>query len=763
MATEYSMALAASDVLQNNYRVLNRMYRLGMFEYPVAERLTDGEGRPLRVLVPDDGMGKAEISQNIGWLEAIDNSPPWTLSPPPATLAPGWRWSKINEAAQGLYELALPLLPQWPQLFTDTFCLPIRALALSYEIHDYLLSVDKKQSEFFVIWAGEIVPDVDGYVRANYPVEDPARRLRLTKDLIIIALCGINELYRRHDTQAYERAREMLKSVETYLHGPLRRQQKRESFGLIGLTSYLSGRVAFALGLPDAKRAFLLSTEAYANRVYQKEEARDRGEISAQEYEETRLVSLRRSALAAALGTGYLAIARSRVTEALQSVTLARGVLKQNCGQIYAAYTEFIYGQAKRALGSSDLTELKQVKRLFRRCAKVFEMIVPHSHYPCRVQVERAILSHYLAQCHERAFQQRLPQGEFKLPERAQMRLTKFYSVGIGLLSQVIEYAKVDPDTPARIRNPRMLAEAHYLRSHLHRYRSMLLGDDRAGNIEELKTAVEDAEAALKYAEGMIELECEAYVALGAAYSALAASRRPKGNGSSSIDIENGARNQSKEEREVLGRLDQNLIDDFNRLRNQAKEGFVQALKLNAGNNPRIGADCYLHLAEWGLLTPTTYPDARIYFKKYKEEVAPLVDHDYCDKVALNIQRKLDEAGRFFFVDVGESFNVEYWNSRVRDYLITETINELAANRCEEILAVQGGGGRKRSLPKTTRPTYKQKQEGRATVKSILADELTNRLGVSRATAYNWIDDHELEESLITKCETLGITYGASK
>jgi hypothetical protein len=338
--------------------------------------------------------------------------------------------------------------------------------------------------------------------------------------------------------------------------------------------------------------------------------------------------------------------------------------------------------------------------------------------------------------------------------------LAKFYSAGIGLLSQVIEYAKVDPDAPDRVRNPRMLAEAHYLRSHLLRYRNTLRSQDRAGNIEELNLAIGDANEALAYATGMIELECEAYVASGAAYTALAAIRlRPEGDGGSSRDAqEEGSRHRDGARQR---QSDQNLIDDFNRLRNQAKDAFIQALKLNAGNNPRIGADCYLHLAEWGLLTPTTYPDAGIYFRKYKEDVAPLVDHDYCAKVAVNIKRKLDEAGRFFFVDVGESFQMEYWNTRLRDYLIRETINKLTEDRCEEILAAQGG--RKRGLSKTARPANKQKPEGRATVKSILADELINRLGVSRATAYNWIDNDGLEESLVKKCETLGMNYGASK
>lgn len=752
--------LIAVDVLRDNYNVLNHMYRLGRFEYPVAERITDAEGHPLQVLIPTNEPGTINIWHDIGLLESRDNIQPWTLAPPPADLPPGWRWSRINDVARGLYDLARTLLLQSPHLFLNSFCLPIRALALAYEIRDYLLIVSKEESQFFVNWAEQIAPDIDAHVKDNYPVGDQAERLRLTKNLIIISLCGINELYRRHHAHAYEQALGLLKSIESYLHGPLLDSQKQKSLGLTGLTNYLIGRVTFALGRPNASKAFLVSTEAYANRVYQKEAARDRGEISAQEYEEARLVSLRRSALAAALGTGYIAMSRSRVTEALQSVTLARGVLKQNCGQVYAAYTEFIYAQAKRALGSSDLKELRQVKNLFRRCARDFEQLVPNSHYPCRVQVERAILCHYSAQCHELIYQEqsKLKQDKFS-KEHVRQRLFKFYDKGIDLLTKAIEYAQADTGVLGReMRNPRMLAEALYLRSHLRRYQSKLCDDPS----DKMTLALEDARKALKHAEGMRQLECEAYITLGAAYSALATSAlttKLPGSEEEGDALKNSSPlllNVNRSRAASVEQTGEIQMRSFQELREDAKDKFINALKLNEGNNPRVSADCYLHLSQLALLTPTTYPDARTYYKKYQEEVGPFVDHAYCHNVARDIERRLDESGQFFFVDVRESLNVDYWNAKVREYLINETLNQLASSpRRQDVLAAKRASARKRGASKSTRLANKNSQEGRTTVKSILADELVNSLGVSRATAYNWIDDGGLENSLIDKCETL--------
>src|SRR5207237_5165472 len=119
--------------------------------------------------------------------------------------------------------------------------------------------------------------------------------------------------------------------------------------------------------------------------------------IKPHEYEEKISVTLRRAALVTAFGDGYLSFVSSRLTRALESLTLARAALSRNSGLVYLTYVDMLYWACKRAAHSTDMQIIEEVVRELRKCRNTLGELVPGSHYFHRAGLQLALALYYRA------------------------------------------------------------------------------------------------------------------------------------------------------------------------------------------------------------------------------------------------------------------------------------------------------------------------------------------------------------------------------
>src|ERR1051325_334030 len=110
----------------------------------------------------------------------------------------------------------------------------LRLKTVIYEAEDYWLSVPSELANELVQRAESFTPsklttEAEDLNAAPFPTSD--ERTRVVKDLIIAALFGANQLYRRHHASSYESARKVLTEICRYIDTelPAPHQERRAS------------------------------------------------------------------------------------------------------------------------------------------------------------------------------------------------------------------------------------------------------------------------------------------------------------------------------------------------------------------------------------------------------------------------------------------------------------------------------------------------------------------------------------------------------
>lgn len=574
-------------LLANNYWYLFGLYRLGSFETSV-------------------NTAKFEFYQPAA-AEMDADKPAGTLKP----------------AADDLYLLACDLSKDvvanagefTSESREEVTELVLRSKVLSYEIDDYFLSISGTKSRQFIDLLKEISLDLSGYIEKHYGfVSDVDKKRKIVQYLLLSAICGINELYRKHNKDDYEEGIKRGEEILTYIKADVAHLSfpLGSGHGVRGLCYYILGRLHFALGnYHTADCYFRESVEAYSEKI----------QWSRTESLESLLATLRRCALASTFGSAYLALSEGKIRDAINLSALARSILKHNCGEVYAAYAELIYLSAKRAEASSNGQTLRKVRRGLRKCRQTFESYVPNTHYVHRAGIQLGIVYHYLAQA-------------FPLHRK------RYYQLATAYLDQAIAFAETEGDGRQH-RNQRLLAEALTVLSHI-------TSHARA----DFELAEERARRALVAAEGITQYTCEAYLALGAIFY-MQAER--------SASLEKTGAHMKETEAHVKN----------------ARWCINQALDKNQNANARIRAAGYLRLAELSLLLPGTLPEVRHYYQKWLQ-VKDSVENDFLQHWGRKVNDAMQNINEHLFIDVRISFKTEYWNQKVEEHLMYAAMREMA-------------------------------------------------------------------------------------
>lgn len=689
MTHQYSRPLtgdisSALDLLKKNYLYLTELYKRGRFEDEIDEQQFTffGGQRSLQVAAAPGRGGRKN------------------LSPAP-----------IKIAAEDLYELAQEIEKTGSQAARDSIILIQRVKVLSYEVDDYFLDVSKAKAEFFVTQAqtiGDALRDFNvsdqpvepdplvSYVEQHYPhIQGSGPQRELIQQLVLVTLCGVNQMYRKHHDTSYREALPLAIKLQRYiLHNlPKLSSPERISLGLLGLTLYMLGRLKLSLGNYDADSDFIASTECYANRVHEKEAQYRQGKLSLADYESTRLLTLRRSALVSAFGSGFLSLITSDLPAALKAIALARGIVKQNSGLVNSAYTDLLYCAVKRAQYSSDLKRLRDIRRTLRRCLAVFRRYVPNRHYEHRAGIELALVHHYLAKANP-------PQARcsYMLAERYLQRAVEFAERE----TTDKEQGQTEPARDAeagRPRNMRLLAEALTIMSHIVRHCS-------PGSMEHITKAIELANRATLTAEDSQLYASEARIALGSAQV-------------------------SKAE----------LIKDdeaaYRKELSNARVNFHFALTFNRRANARLSAICFIRLGQICMLDKEMYGEAR-YWRDRWVGIKEQVHHEFCHQMGRDLEEAVDTLGgiTYLLIDPDESLNREYWQAQLDNFLNNQAIYYVA----KELRAAPPG---EEKVAETTTSSESLKES-----KKRLLNFIQGKMGIPQSGAYKWLKSHSLETRL---------------
>jgi len=602
------------ELLDKNYHCLHRQYRLGRFEGSVAyasswRQAGDESGVPFYELcVEQEVSGQAQPpAGEISFADAIDN------------LYAFVNYVEHEVRVTGAFALLL-----------------LRCKCLVYEATDYFLRVPPELGAYFINYA-ELFPQqvAEADSLAGEAGDGPAgfkdRRGRVIKVQIISALCGANELYRRHGPSSYDRALDLLDKLNRYILEELPRQheQERESFGLIGLAQYLTGRVLSANGaVEESRKAYRQSAEAYLARLRQKEHFFRLQPTKPHEYEEKISVTLRRAALVTAFGDGYLSFVSSRLTRALESLTLARAALSRNSGRVYLTYVDMLYWACKRAAHSTDAKRLEEVVRELRTCRETLGDLIPNKHYFHRAGLQLALALYYRG---------------LGSPDHAEAD----YEEGMRYLNDAIAHAEHLRD--GEFRNSHLLAAALVTKSRFlsARYQNPKTTDPTAARLyaEALAEAEAVASRACEVSVDIRGVESESQATLGDVYSDMAALHR--------------------------GRRDWFYV-----YFDKALQALRLALKKNEGESIRIDAVCFLRLTNLCLLDTNTRVLAHHYFEEWKK-IEPEVEHDYWKQMAVGLEGRL--GGPALLVKAWETLRYETWEKRLAEFLLEESLKNFVA------------------------------------------------------------------------------------
>lgn len=588
------------SVLGVNYECLRRCCRLGKFEHTVMS-IADchiSDGTVFYTFRLD-----AAIGRSVPFIEAVNNC--YQLL----------RYVSKKDSAE------------------QHGILLLRVKSVIYEAGDYWLSVSAELADEFIARAESFNSaglTTEAEQLNGEPFATIDERTRVVKDLIIAALFGANQLYRRHDAISYDTARKVLNEICRYIDSelPLQHQERRASYGLEGMAHYLRGRILSAQGsFSDARKEFRKSAEAYLARLRQKERYVKLGKISIAVFEEKRAVTVRRAALVSAFGDGHISFVSSRITRALEIMTLARAVLTQDSIRLYVLYVDVLYWSCQRAVHSSDETKLNEIIDNMTACRDEICSVLADSHYSHRAGLELALTLYYRTKI---AYQNADLQN-----------CDRYYLHGVELLDSAIDFAREH-------KNPHLHADALIIRSHFLRLSFRLhttkvaAKQDRALSI--LEQALEDAEEAVGLSASLPALVSDAFIARGAVESMLA---------------------------EFYGEG-----EEFRHQFNKARGSFNLALNRKGDENVRLEAEAHLRLAKLSLLDAQSHFLAYSHFKRW-EEVRDCVEHEYCHAMARKIWSQIHQEGPTLILRARDILDHKDVNEVVKKFSIDATLFEL--------------------------------------------------------------------------------------
>lgn len=463
---EFVIPQTLFEVLELNYKCLNRKYRAGGFEDIVGEISVDGDDQNL-TLFSDEPKELSSLpdDRKITFQKAIRKL--WELTQ---------REEANGESTVPKRELTL-----------------LRCRILIYEAMDYFLEQDERLEAYFIDYADHFPYTLEeleprSVALQGGPFPDKNSRAKVVKVQLIAALSGVNALYRLHARSDAQRVQHILERLTDFIEHTLPdlHENPRPSWGLLGITFYLQGRLLSSLDrFDESRKAFRKSSDAYLARLRQKEDFLEKGYFTLAEYKEKVSLTIRRSALVTAFGDGYLSFVASRIADALESLTVARAALAQNSGKVYITYVDMLYFASLCAQHSSDREKLETVINGLRRCYDNFGKLVCESHYYHRAGLRLATALFYRAQLSPGASDQDL--------------LDAF-----GYIDKAKDYA-------VEKRNKHLLSTALVAESRLEMSRP-----------SGLKKAAELASQAADEGAGYIEKELEAITTLGEIHLCLA-------------------------------------------------------------------------------------------------------------------------------------------------------------------------------------------------------------------------------------------------
>ncbi|MBV8855450.1 MAG: hypothetical protein JOZ02_00680 [Acidobacteria bacterium] len=614
MSLNFTDHQQVTELLRKNYSCLQRQYRLGFFEGYVS--------CVQRWLGPDEEDGFCELS---------------------AAAGAGGEPIEFRDAVDNFYKLIRHAEAKWPDVREGQKVLLLSGKSLVYEAKDYTVKVPAGLAD-------DLVEVADRFLRSARPAEmerwaeelhggpfegEAAQdeRTKVIKNLLIASLLGANHYYRQYDEAAYNHALTLLERIQDYVVKdlPQQHQVERESYGLLALTLFLKGRVLMAQGsYKRSREAFRLSAEAYVARVRQKEEFFRTGEIkSPEELYEKVSVTLRRAALVAAFGDGYLSFVTSEITRAREALTLARATLTHNVGRAYLAYVDLWFYACQRAAYSSDPKVLDEAIRGIDQCYQTFVSLVGDTHFVQRAGVQKALALYYRS----------------KLSTRDSAEDSR---MAMELLEDAINYASEFKG--GKYKNPHLFADALVYKSYFLRARSRKAAPESA--LRSLEEARKVAQLACDVSKRLPSMESEAWAALGAVYT----------------DIVEQRKNQRKD-----------FFADFD----NAMEALQRGLRKNAGENIRLDAAAYLRLARLCLLNPSTEILAYEYFQQWRT-LEGQVEHAYLKQMARDLRRKDKIGGPFLLIRGDKSLKYKDWEQEVRAFLLDTAFRRFVAAHARE-------------------------------------------------------------------------------
>lgn len=599
------------DLLRDNYNCLNRQYRYGKFE---------------------EDLNYVSVLQSL-------NSSFYVLTCEPHAIVQGK--VSFKKAIENLYKLILHIKVHSPETEPENGILILRCRNLIYEACDYALSVPPELEDYYVKVAERLSRGFGPQHLEKWSEElnggqpfgpDLDEQTKVIKDLLIAALCAANHYFRQHHGGTYDTALHLLEKIQTYVEVELPRQHAvpRKSFGLLGLTLYLQGKVLMAQGSYAKSRVALRqSAEAYVDRLRQKEalHKEDKDKLSLDDLKEKTLVTLRRVALVTAFGDGYLSYLNGEIDRALQALTLARAALTQNSGKVYLTYVDVWYWACQRAKNSSNLHVIERAVSELQQCYLTLRKLAPGSSYLHWTGVELALALYY--------------KGRLS-PKDSE----KSFKQGLKRLRKAILYAK-QLTRHEQYKNPHVLADALIFQSYFYRarFRSKRRTAQRSDLDRDLNEAKEAALKATNVAmrQGTAPLKSEAYAALGAVCTDFVEFRKE---------------------------TPYQFYKDFD----EAMAALKESLRHNVGNNIRLEAASYLRLARLCLLNGNTTILGFENFEKWTK-LESRVEHAYLKKMAAGIRTKHEVTGDVFLIRTARKQTAKEWEEQVSEFLIEHHVN----------------------------------------------------------------------------------------
>ncbi|HEX8197673.1 MAG TPA: hypothetical protein VF571_15880 [Pyrinomonadaceae bacterium] len=631
------------------------------------------------------------------------------------------------------YLNAKPVLPAIEdRLSVNEFNIYARSIANAYEIADYFVQTPGDMVEFLRRFLDLLTRKKEDKISSivtefakdclltpdsNSVTSDPeefklpdSEMFNLANEFLLMSLCAVNSIYRIHTKQQYEKGLESLEIIEGKIED-LSDKKSRPSFGLLGLHSYLSGRLFFALGsFKEAEKAFADSADFYSERVKSKFRSEDK---SLDKPDEARILSVRRTMLARCLGSAQLYYEQSKLEKSLELLKIGVPILTLDCGKVIETFCDQLQAMATRALHADDDERLKECEKKIDACLKVYEKYVTHSNFVPRCLLEKIRI---------RDCRTKLKFAEFDDSKQGKIDCSNYieeqFQKNLDIFTEIDE-KHTDSG------NHRLEAEVSILRSQTNRHRLVMLHKIGMGSSAEAKSIVNDcieyAKKAFEITVGMKQLQSESLLAWGQALQFV-----------NRVAAENRGETEHSEE----------PSEEIKKQREIIREKYFDALKEN--ESPKITATAFLCLTELEMVGRGNYFYAKRYFQKY-ESVASEVEDRKCQLFAESLRERLERPRSEFFVDyhVEHRLNPIYWKKKLDDFLIEQAMREIARARREKLPAKDSKILKKDSKDQKTDNRAGDTNDpaadkpGRETIQSVLTAGFEKYLKLKRAAASN--------------------------